>query len=436
MKQHRILIATDVPFWRRSTGAQVRIRSLVDYLVAESFVVRTFYLGQTNSQWYTEDDRRLIAEQKLDIEQQSSDQMPTSWHEKIGWYANQIRPKLSGNSGGNENDEAVADQTAVPPTSSLRLEDFRWPWASKAFGESIDRFQPDSILIQYVKLSYLIDALTPQQRNSIHCALDTHDALHVRCEMFEQRGLAHWIDISREEEATELDKFDTVIAIQPEEAELFEQMAPHANVIVCGHAAETSVANADRETTMLSIGYLGSTNDSNAQAIEDFLANVWQLLQKKLAQKTSKEAPPQPALEIELVIGGSISQRVAQKFVDENSANVRLLGFVDDITEFYNAVDVVINPVEFGTGLKIKSVEGLAFGKPLLTTPAGVVGVEPNDAIIVCQSAEQFRNELEQLARNPGQLASLKQAAAKAAKSKFSPQQVYSPLERVLFQGK
>ena len=57
----------------------MRIRSLVDYLVAESFVVRTFYLGQTISQWYTEDDRRLIAEQNLDIEQQSSDQMPTSW---------------------------------------------------------------------------------------------------------------------------------------------------------------------------------------------------------------------------------------------------------------------------------------------------------------------------------------------------------------------
>ena len=458
MKQHRTLIATDVPFWRKATGAQTRISSLVDYLSAESFVVRTFYLGQTGSDRFTEKDRQLIADQELDVEQQSSDQMPKSWPGKIGWYANQIRPKLS--SGSRESDNAGAPPSQL--RSSLRLADFQWPWTSKAFCESVAQFQPDSILIEYVKLSYLIDGLDARQRNAIHCVIDTHDALHLRCEKFKQRGYQHWIEISREEEARELDKFDTVIAIQPEEAKLFEQMAPHAKTIVCGYApeskfnspqpnatsGESSAANDQTTTNILSVGYLGSINDSNAQAIESFLVNVWLPLQQRLAHEKHPAETPQ----IQLLIGGSICQ-----FVTENNStsemvanvtNIRLLGHIENIETFYQSVDVVINPVEFGTGLKIKSVEGLAFGKPLLSTPQGVVGLELpprsvaaseqllDEAIIVCQTIGQFLPELERLARDPSQLRARKRAAQMLAKSAFSSQHAYSPLKRILLKGK
>ena len=460
MKQHRILIATDVPFWRKSTGAQTRISSLVDYLISESFVVRTFYLGQTGSEQFTEKDRQQIADQKLDVDQQSSDQMPKSWPGRIGWYANQIRPKLSPSS---SKAETAEPESPIERPPSLQLKDFRWPWAAKAFCESLADFQPDSILIEYVKLSYLIDGLTAQQRNSIHCVIDTHDALHVRCEKFKQRGFRHWIEIGREEEARELDKFDTIVAIQSEEADLFKQMAPHAKTIVCGYAPqsvaplpqltsasnESSATNTQATTAVLSIGYLGSTNDSNAQAIEKFLVNVWQPLQQKLSQeKTSGDESP-----IELIIGGSICQFVAQKKTTREllakATNIRLLGHVEDIADFYRSVDIVINPVEFGTGLKIKSVEGLAFGKPLLSTPQGVVGLElsslPSDqssghllgqAIIVCQTVDQFLPELERLASHRAQLNALKVAAELLVQSAFSSQLAYSPLKRLLLQGK
>ena len=105
----------------------------------------------------------------------------------------------------------------------------------------------------------------------------------------------------------------------------------------------------------------------------------------------------------------------------------------------------MINPAEFGTGLKIKSVEGLAFAKPLLSTPEGVVGLEQHfqslaqpdaKAIIVCQTVAQFLPELERLALNPSQLSALKCAAKMLAKSAYSAQHPYSPLKQLLLQGK
>ncbi len=449
MKQHRILIATDVPFWRKSTGAQTRINSLVEFLVSESFVVRTFYLGQTGSDRYTENDRQLIAEQQLDVDQQSSDQIPKSWTRKIGWYADQIRPrrpaKLS-NGKDRTPDEPASDSNPRPGLEPLALDplcldDFRWPWASKAFSETIDQFKPDSILIEYVKLSYLIDCLSSQQRNSIHCVIDTHDALHVRCERFKERGLKHWIEISRDEEANELNKFDTVIAIQPDEAKLFQTMAPSAKTIVCGHAPRVGRSGGQSESTedspscnqtKFSIGYLASTNNSNAQAIKKFLDFVWLPVSRTLNRQGSNA-------KIELVIGGSICEFVAGH-LETNLSNIRLIGHVEELVDFYESVDAVINPVEFGTGLKIKSVEGLAFGKPLLTTAEGVLGLDlaqsTHDPIVVCDTPDQFALEVEQLALNPSRLMSLKNAAAALTKSAFSPQQSYSELKRRLLCGK
>ena len=453
MKQHRILIATDVPFWRKSTGAQTRISSLVDFLISESFVVRTFYLGQTNSEQFTDNDRQLIASQELDVQQQSSDQVPKSWVKKIGWYANQIRPKLSSDQAANKPvDQANAETLDSEPAAngSLCLEDFRWPWARQAFLDSVKQFQPDSILIEYVKLSYLIDDLSSQQRNSIHCVIDTHDALHLRNQRFKERGLVHWIEISREEEAKELDKFDTVLAIQTDEAELFKTMAPHAKTIVCGHIPNTKPANqsgdnqkstlppTSTQPEILSIGYLASTNDSNFQAIDSFIDSVWRPLKQQLSQETGSQS--QPA--IELVIGGSICKLLAPN--QSTDPNIRLLGHVESLAGFYNSVDVVINPVEFGTGLKIKSVEGLAFGKPLISTAEGVVGLEqistpPTQgarAIVICHTPDQFVSELKRLILEPSRLAALSEAANKLAQSAFSQQQAYRPLKQLLLQGK
>src|SRR5690606_8198091 len=47
-----------------------------------------------------------------------------------------------------------------------------------------------------------------------------------------------------------------------------------------------------------------------------------------------------------------------------------------DLGEAYDMADVVVNPRQFGTGLSIKSIEALSYGKPLVASPAGSSGME------------------------------------------------------------
>lgn len=400
--------------------------SLVRFLSSDCFEVRTFYLGQTETEQFTQRDRELISTAGLDVEQRASDQPPRTLIKKLGWYAEATKHQLRQWSSRKNDESGTAPETVEiepPPT----LAEYRWPWAISAFSESITTFRPNSIIIQYIKLDYLLEALSYRQRNEIQCIVDTHDVLHLRAGQFREHGFQHWIEISREEEAMSLAKFDTILAIQPEEAVLFREMAPDCQTVVCGYSVENEmVAKPPRpRNNMLTIGYIGSANASNAHAIESFLENVWRPLQ----------ATPH-ANRIRLVIAGGICNWLdhRQRNAQAATSNVEVLGRVEDLTTFYDRVDVVVNPIEFGTGLKIKNCEAIAFGKPVLTTSQGNMGMpsETESACLICNTSNEFSDRLLELANDAQRFDRLQDAAKQLSQTGFSDEQAYSDLKRAL----
>lgn len=420
MTPHRILIATDLPFWRRSTGAEQRIARLVEFLSQSGYTVRIFFLCATDKFNYakleiTEKDQQAISSQKLDIEFKHSSHPPRQLTKKILWYLKAIKHRF-------EKHQSSPAQATNKNTTTL--DDYRWPWAINAFQDSIRAFSPDSIIIEYVKLSYLLEALTARQRKNIHCLLDTHDILHLRNRQFQERGLVHWLNISSEEETEAIQRFDTVIAIQEEEAKLFRDLAPAQNVLVCGHSpTQLSPQKKPRATEkVLTVGYLASANESNLLSLNNFISQSWETISERC--------------NIRLVIAGLICEAISatspNRLREHN--NITSIGCVGELAEFYHQIDVVINPVEFGTGLKIKNCEAIFFGKPLVTTSMGIDGlaVESGGSLMVCNASEEWIDCLVQIAQNPSRRHSLQAAAAKLSQTGFSDQEVYSELDNAL----
>ena len=96
------------------------------------------------------------------------------------------------------------------------------------------------------------------------------------------------------------------------------------------------------------------------------------------------------------MIAGTICDWLAQQqplVVDER---VLLMGRVDHIDNFYREIEIAINPVVFGSGLKIKTVEALQFGKTVLTTQHGMIGLEGIDDS-ACRSVECVENMADEL---------------------------------------
>jgi glycosyltransferase involved in cell wall biosynthesis len=58
---------------------------------------------------------------------------------------------------------------------------------------------------------------------------------------------------------------------------------------------------------------------------------------------------------------------------------VRLLGYVPDLDRAFAEATALVAPLMFGTGVKIKIVDALARGVPVVTTPTGIEGIEMSD---------------------------------------------------------
>jgi glycosyltransferase involved in cell wall biosynthesis len=276
-------------------------------------------------------------------------------------------------------------------------------------------------------MAYLIRSLPQSERRSIHAVLDTHDILHERGNQFDAAGYLHWLDVDRREEVGVWNEFDTVLAIQPNEAELIRSLAPNPTVMHVGHAPNCDGASASTENPhpeCIRLGYIGSANYSNWHAINRFLIEVW------------PDLVVHKSFDAELVVAGKIcdwfqmqgEQRVSSLF--ENG--IRLIGQVERLDDFYNQIDIAINPVQFGTGLKIKNVEAIFYGKPLVTTERGASGMSEASQAVCCVVANyrKMAAELIDLCQNSDRRRQMSSHAAMLAKKEFSDESTYSELAK------
>ena len=85
----------------------------------------------------------------------------------------------------------------------------------------------------------------------------------------------------------------------------------------------------------------------------------------------TKWAPPLRALGWRVVVAGLHSNDLPA------SSCVELLGPVADVTDFYDRTDVALAPLTLGGGMKVKVVEALLHGCPVIATPFAVEGFPP-----------------------------------------------------------
>ena len=74
------------------------------------------------------------------------------------------------------------------------------------------------------------------------------------------------------------------------------------------------------------------------------------------------------------------------------SANVEIIGWVDDIRQSYNAARIFIAPMQIGTGLQNKLLEAMAMKLPCITSELAnkSLGATPGKEILIGNSAEEY----------------------------------------------
>ncbi|MGV2454908.1 UNVERIFIED_CONTAM: glycosyltransferase [Acinetobacter seifertii] len=96
-----------------------------------------------------------------------------------------------------------------------------------------------------------------------------------------------------------------------------------------------------------------------------------------------------PHINAELTIVGKGMDKFKERF--ETKENIKVFGFVEDLSALYYDASIVIAPIFSGGGMKTKVAEALMYGKTLIGTKEAFEGyVKVNSAMIECNTAAEF----------------------------------------------
>lgn len=290
------------------------------------------------------------------------------------------------------------------------------------FRTTCHAFQPHVIVIEYARLAFLLDAGIDAIPKGCLTMIDTHDVQHERQIRFHALGQAHDIDITAAEEARVLAMANVIIAIQSTDAGKFRPLLPGKRVIVAGYPSEcVKPAISTSRGEPVRIGFFGSLMLPNLNAAQALIKRYFPPLQSSFGSN------------IELHLFGRVCEAPELK---TPMPGIHLHGFVDDLNAAYSSLDVIANPVSFGGGLKIKNVEALCHGLPLVTTPIGAEGIESGagHAFLVADGEAEFERVLNQVVADAHLRQALSNAAYTFAKAELGEEAVYAELNSTLEQ--
>ncbi|MEL6439226.1 MAG: glycosyltransferase [Cyanobacteria bacterium J06621_8] len=207
----------------------------------------------------------------------------------------------------------------------------------------------DIVLCNYIFYSKVLDLFD----ENVTKVIDTHDITSNRNYLLDRKlGYRDFFYVSPESEKKALDRAHLVLSIKEDESSWFQCLSS-TPVLTIGHLEPKPLKIVDQaiDNHNIKLGFIGSANPINVKNLESFLDKYFTLDNKYRDEFT-------------VVVGGKICNVLDDRFRDQ----VTVIGMVDNVSEFYEQVDIIVLPFEFSTGLKIKTVEALSWSKPCIGT--------------------------------------------------------------------
>jgi len=200
--------------------------------------------------------------------------------------------------------------------------------------------------------------------------------------------LLHAADRMEERERAIWERADAALYLSEEEAASVRAMAPgvtaHALVPFCFETfGVVRLPPAGREIVFVA----GFAHPPNEDAACWFVANVLPLVRARIADANLSIVGSHPTARVLALAGEAV--RVMANVSD------------DALNERYRNARVAVVPLRCGAGVKLKVVEALKDGLPLVTTPVGAQGLPGvADVAYVCSDASSFADAVVALLRD------------------------------------
>lgn len=173
--------------------------------------------------------------------------------------------------------------------------------------------------------------------------------------------------------------------------------------------------SADRDKLL----FVGARTAPNIEALGWLLDSIWPLVLQVHGHAN---------LRVVGAIGGA--------FAGRQFRGVEFVGFSSDLTREYAAARIVVAPLTSGSaGVKTKVAEGVAYGRPVVTTPLGVE-LRHHPGISVADTPQDFAAAIIRLLSDPRHWASEAAGARETFEAAFSNAAAYREVDRLLSEAR
>lgn len=186
-----------------------------------------------------------------------------------------------------------------------------------------------------------------------------------------------------------LNQYDLLVPITGRDGEMLNRMGntKPLHVSQTGIDSTQLIPNA-KKLEFPSLFHIGSLEWSpNQEGLIWFLENCWPQIHRNYP-------------DLKFYVAGRSAPLWFQKKLA--MPNVVFKGEVADAYDFMNSKAIMVVPLHSGSGMRIKIIEGMALGKPIVSTPIGTEGISTvsGENIIIAESAETFVSAISELIEN------------------------------------
>lgn len=182
-------------------------------------------------------------------------------------------------------------------------------------------------------------------------------------------------------------KFEINLLLNEDDVGKLRKTSPQAKVTKIPPLMKISPSNKrswNGEPTFVFVGDLKVSE--NSISVETFIKDCIGPIKQKI-----------PNFQL-LIIGKGIPPSL-QSLVNKFPANIKYMGFVDDIDNILSKCAAMLIPMLFGSGIRFKALDAFVRGLPVLATPLGVegLGLENLGVCLISDRMEQMPDHVELL---------------------------------------
>lgn len=277
------------------------------------------------------------------------------------------------------------------------------------FAAIIESRNYDYKIISYAYWASLLD--NTKKGDNERWIIDTHDFLTSQFQTNKSFSLSNYF----ETEISVLKKFDRVWVISNEEKYVFSQFLDNQLDLIT-HSLPNNAHGEPANIKDIDVIYVASDNDHNLKSARWFFEKVY----------------PNIKSDVKITVIGKIAKHIPEL------KNVEKINFIEDLDGVYKKARIAICPMLSGTGLKIKVVESLSYGLPVVCNERGTDGLlnKTNNGCLVTNCSLEFADYINKLLQEEEFYKSKRIEASKFFEENFDVNSTHKVLDDIFFINK